>query len=84
MQALSADELLNVINKQWATTNDIMSIGSVGYHRALKIRKTIAEEIGTERLPKYLVPMEFVVDYFNINVSYLKKVGKSNSNRKEH
>lgn len=75
---MNAKELLDLLNKQWATTNDIMQIGSIGYHRALEIRKAIAKEIEDDnfKLPKAKVPMEHVVNYFKINIAYLKKISK--------
>lgn len=74
---MKAKDILNLINKQWASTDDIMSIGEVGYHRALNIKKEIAETLDKKyKLPRNKVPMEFVVDYFKINISYLKKVSQ--------
>lgn len=75
---MKANDLLNMINKQWATTTDIMSIGEVGYHKALDIKKEIATALENQKykLPKNKVPMEFVVEYFKINISYLKKVSR--------
>lgn len=75
---MKANDLLNMINKQWATTADIMSIGEVGYHKALDIKKEIATTLENQKykLPKNKVPMEFVVEYFKINISYLKKVSQ--------
>lgn len=75
---MKANDLLNMINKQWATTTDIMSIGEVGYHKALDIKKEIATVLENQKykLPKNKVPMEFVVEYFKINISYLKKVSQ--------
>jgi hypothetical protein len=72
---MEAKDLLNLINKQWATTNDIMIIGEVGYHKALLIKKEITSDLEEKKykLPKNKVPMEFVVNYFKINISYLKK-----------
>lgn len=75
---MEAKELLKLISKQWATTNDIMRIGEVGYHKALDIKKIIIDDLANKNynLPNHKVPMEFVVDYFKINISYLKKLAK--------
>lgn len=79
---LNASELLEVINKQWATRNDMQKISGkcIGYARNdfNELRKQIENE-GFE-LPSNLVPMEKVVEYYHINISYLKKISKINTN----
>ena len=78
MVKITATELLNRIDSLWATTEDIMIIGAVGRHRALKIKKKIEDAVSSKGkdLPRNLVPMELVIEHFNINVNYLKKVAK--------
>ena len=76
---VSADELLDIFNNQWATTKDIMKIGAVGKNKALKIKTEISAAINNQQgltLPRNLVPMEYVIDYFRINITYLKKVAR--------
>ena len=75
---MSANELLSLISKQWASTKDIMNIGDVGYHRALLIKKDIINDLkkNNHKLTYDKVPMELVVNYFEINISYLKRVAK--------
>ena len=46
-------------------------------HDFNELRKQIKEE-GFE-LPSNLVPMERVVDYYHINITYLKKISKINA-----
>ena len=84
-KTLSANELLKLINTQWATTEDVKLIGSVGNNKALEIKKEIKKELEKEgyRLPNNLVPMSKVVDYFKININYLKKVGNYEKNKME-
>ena len=48
MNKITNNELLNIINKQWASTNDIMKIGCVGKNQALKIKKEILDELKIE------------------------------------
>ena len=75
---LSAEELLELFNKQWADTHDLMKITGNCYQTCAKDRKNIEEKIKSKyqnkRLPRFHVPMEEVVDYFNININYLKKI----------
>lgn len=75
---LSAEEILVLIQKQWASTSDIQKIGSIGYQNALAIRKKITSIVENEnyRLPYGLVPMAMVVQYLKIDINYLKKVSK--------
>lgn len=75
---MSSNELLNLLNKQWASAQDIKSIGCVGINKSYEIRREIATELGKQgyRLPHNLVPMEKVVEYFKININYLKKLAK--------
>ena len=72
---LTANELLHLISRQWATTKQIMRIGNIGEGKALRIKNRIKNEIDEpETLPRDKVPMEEVVKFFNINIDYLKKV----------
>lgn len=73
---LSSEELLEVLNTQWATANDVKLIGCVGQNKALEIMKEIRTKIENDGyyLPRNLVPMEKVIEYFKININYLKKM----------
>ncbi len=75
---LSANELLEKLNRQWATTKDIKEVGNIGLNKANEIRKDIQLMIERKgkRCPPYLVPMEYVVEYFGININYLKKISQ--------
>ena len=76
-QNLNASELLELLSQQWATTKDIKAIGMVGTNKAQEIKKEIKEDLESKgyRVPHKVIPMESVVDYFKININYLKKVG---------
>ncbi len=76
---LQADQMLITLNKQWATIQDIMLVGSLGRNKARDIKNEIARKIEAEgkKLPNNLVPMEKVIEYFNINVEYLVSINKS-------
>lgn len=72
----TADEILKVIQKPWATTQDIVIIGCIGINKAAKDKEKIAEMVESEgwKLPPRVVPMDKVVEYYKININYLKKV----------
>lgn len=76
---LDINQTLELIDKQWATTNDIMQLGFVGYSNARKISNVIKNNLVEKgySLPRGLVPMKEVIKFFNIDVNYLKKI-KSN------
>ena len=75
-EKLTATEMLDAVNTQWASVNDIMKIGCVGSNKARKIKNVIEQEIIDSGfiLPKRLVPMEKVIAYFKIDISFLRKV----------
>lgn len=69
-------ELFNVLSKQWANVNDIKIIGSCGRDKATEVRNSIATTIlkNGYNLPiskTKFVPMEYVIDYFNLNLDYI-------------
>lgn len=76
MNEMTAEETLKIINKQWATTKDIMKIACIGEARALKIKKSIQEKLYDDEyvLPRNKIPMEEVIKYFKINIDFLKKI----------
>ena len=85
-QSISADQILDILNKQWLTTKDIQLIGSVGSIKALKIKNAIIEDLEKNKnqyIPNRLVPSEEVINYFNININYLKKIANSKREIKE-
>ena len=76
---VSAEEMLKIFDNQWASTKDIMKIGAVGVNKSQKIKNEICEISNKNgyKLPCGLVPMEEVINYFGININYLKRVAKN-------
>lgn len=76
---IQADEMLGILNKQWATIQDIMKIGALGRNKARKIKNEIEKNIIDQglKLPNNLVPMEKVIEYFKINLDFLVTINKS-------
>lgn len=76
MNSVTAKEILELINYQWAGTKEIMKIGNIGEGRALKIKKEITVNLIEKgyTLPRNKVPMESVVKHFKINIDYLRKI----------
>jgi len=75
---LTATETLELINSQWADTQTIKKLGSMGNEKAKEVREEIIakykQEHPDKKLPYKYVRMQDVIDYFDINVSYLKKL----------
>ena len=76
---IQADEMLELLNKQWATIQDIMKIGALGRNKARNIKNEIERNIKDQglKLPNNLVPMEKVIEYFKINLDFLVTINKS-------
>ena len=84
MEKITAKTMLEIVAQQWASTKDIMIIGACGKNKALIIKRDIKSSLEAQGyyLPKNLVPMEKVIDYFKININYLRKVKGNNENEK--
>jgi len=58
-------------------------VRAVGINKAGEVKKVIIKQVkedtGKECPPGY-VPTEYVIDYFGININYLKKVQKLRAN----
>lgn len=76
---IQANEMLEILNKQWATIQDIMKIGALGRNKARNIKNEIERNIIAQglKLPNNLVPMEKVIEYFKINLDFLVTINKS-------
>lgn len=82
MKKYTASEQLNAMANQWADNKAICVIGGIGINKAIKIRQEIEQQIKNDgyNLPKQaLVPMKYVIDYFQIDINYLKKLSKLES-----
>ena len=73
---MTATELLEAVNHQWATVDDIMKIGAVGINKARLIKNIIEKDINDSgyALPRRLVPMQKVIEYYKIDINFLKEV----------
>ena len=76
-QRLTAKETLDILNNQWATTEDIMKLAFVGESKVREMTKEITDIVSKEykkKLPRGLYPMQVVQEYLGININYLKKI----------
>ncbi len=76
----NATEILDILNGIWVDKRGIMAIAYCGYSIASKhfnnIRELVKNETGKET-PYGLVPTEYVIKYFDINIKYLKKISRN-------
>ena len=68
--------ILNVINKPWLSTKDIMILANCGRNTAIKIRKEVEELIKASgyKLPSAKVkkvPTDKVLEYLHLDVNYI-------------
>lgn len=79
MKKYTASDQLNAMANQWADNTAICIIGGVGMNKAIKIRQEIENLVEKEgyKLPRQaIVPMKYVIDYFKIDINYLKRLSK--------
>lgn len=71
---MTAEETLSLISKQWCNLEDLMALGQLGRNSALKIKREIKSKLTKQgyKIPNHLIPMKEVVDYLDINISYLE------------
>ncbi len=75
---LNASETLELLNNPWLTAKDIMKLMCLGEARAYTVVNEIKERVKQKgyKLPKGYIPVEEVINYYNININLLKKLSK--------
>ena len=75
---MGTKETLELISKQWCDLNDLIRLTQVGKNNAIKLRNEIRISLINQGylLPSKLLPMNEVVNYLKINISYLQKMAK--------
>ncbi len=75
---MNARETLNLISKQWCDLNDLRKLTGLGKNNAIKLKNKIRIDLENKGylLPNKLLPMNEVVSYLKINISYLQKMAK--------
>ncbi len=71
---MTVDETLQLTARQWCNLTDLMRLANVGRNSALSIKKTIKSDLEEKGyyVPKNVVPMQEVIKYLNIDLSYLE------------
>lgn len=78
---MNAKETLEIISKQWCTTEDLQLLSQLGVNNVCKLKKKIKDELEEQGylLPKGKLPMNEVVKYLKIDIEYLNKVKDLNN-----
>ncbi len=79
---MTAKETLELISKQWCDLKDLQKLTGLGKNNALKLKNEIKLDLNNKGylLPNKLLPMNEVVNYLKINISYLQKMTKGTMN----
>lgn len=79
---MTAKETLELISKQWCDLKDLQKLTGLGKNNALKLKNEIKLDLNNKGylLPNKLLPMNEVVSYLKINISYLQKMAKGTMN----
>ena len=74
-KSLNAKEMTEILDKMWASTEDIKRLGCIGKNRALEIKKEIKRKMSEDNMiyPRNYVSMEYVIKYFNIDEKKIRK-----------
>ena len=69
-KSLTKEEIDVIAQYQWANITDIMNIGAIGRNKARNVFNIISDMLYGEKdkVHNGLVPMDMVLDYFNISV----------------
>lgn len=75
-KSLSTKEMSEIIDKIWASTEDIKKIGCIGKNRALEVKKEIRQMMIDDHkiYPRNYVSMEYVIKYFNIDEKKIRRI----------
>lgn len=67
-KSLTKEEIDVLAQYQWANVTDIMNIGAIGRNKARDVLNVISEKFyeGKSKVQNGLVPMDMVLEYFNI------------------
>ena len=79
IKSLNARETVAILDKMWASTEDIKKLGCIGNNKAYKIKREIRNQMVDDGMvfPRYLVGMEYVIKYFNIDEKKIRNIAKA-------
>lgn len=69
----NANEILEIINRQWLKREDIEKLAGCKRAKATQIMREINEKAKYKPV-NGLVPTDLAIEYLGININYLKKI----------
>lgn len=78
-KGLTKEQIDEIAQYQWANIKDIMDIGAIGRNKARDVYNLISEKFYQDKNKVHngLVPMDMVLDYFNITKSNLVSIDRN-------
>lgn len=75
-KSLTKEQIDEIAQYQWANIKDIMDIGAIGRNKARDIYNLISEQFyhNKDKVHNGLVPMDMVLEYFNITKNNLVSI----------
>ncbi len=85
MKVLTSNEMLEILNKQWLSSEDMQLLCATSRVKAIEIRKQIAKTLIDEGyyLPANMIPTEKAIEFLKLNVKYLRKMADQENERKK-
>lgn len=82
---MDANQILNLISKQWCNLDDLILLTGLGKTKAMELKKNIELKLNKEGylLPKRFLPMNEVVKYLKIDINYLQSLRNDYTFRKD-
>lgn len=76
MNSISAKQTLEIISKPWCSSQDFSILSNTGKNTTLKMMKELRCQLEHDNyfLPRNMLPMDKVVEYLKLNLTYLNKV----------
>ena len=76
MKSISAKQTLDIVSKPWCSSQDFSILSNTGKNTTLKLMKDLRSQLEEANyfLPSNMLPMDKVVEYLNLNITYLNKV----------
>ena len=75
-KSLTKEQIDEIAQYQWANIKDIMDIGAIGRNKARDLYNLISEQFyqNNDTVHNGLVPMDMVLEYFNITKNSLVSI----------
>ena len=78
MKSLSSKQTLEIVSKPWCSSKDFSILSNTGKNTTLKLMKELRYQLEQDNyyFPCNMLPMDKVVEYLNLNLTYLNMVNE--------